>query len=311
MFDAPLALLKVMRIVLMDVPQRILALFASCCLALVVWLHRHYHATSRINGGEAAATILAGHRIDTKVYRVEGWLVDCYYPKKNAILLSASNFDGTNVSALSIAAHEVGHVLQARRRYLPYWLSWLLARPAEIALAACFWLWLIGAAAEDRAFVLAGVACFALYLIYLSLQLVCEIDASRRGVQELIRHRFLQKGESRIARRILRAALGTYLAAFGGTALALTFFLPQISWRDLLGQYQKSPLIAPPDRQSSAAEQVLRAQHAWQPAPVHFDYRGFRKPAAITLTAYEAPLATKARSAAWQVESPASQLPVP
>lgn len=279
MFEAPLALLKVMRIVLMDVPQRMLAFFASCCLALVVWLHRHHHATSRINGGQAAATILASHRIDITVYRVEGWLVDCYYPKKNAILLSASNFEGTNVGALSIAAHEVGHVLQARRWYLPYWLSWLLARPAEIALAACFWLWLIGAAAENQTFVISGVACFAFYLLYLLLQLVCEIDASRRGVRELLRHGFLQRGESRIARRILRAALGTYLAAFGGTALALTFFLPQLNWRDLRGQHQTSPSAAPFDRQSSAVARVLPPKAAWHPVPVHFGYRGFHMPA--------------------------------
>jgi Zn-dependent membrane protease YugP len=139
MVEAPLALLK-LRVVLMDVPQRVLACSASCCLGLIIWAHRHHRASSHISGGQAAAAILASHLTDMKVYRVEGWLVDCYYPKKNAILPSASNFEGTTVGAISIAAHEVGHALQARRWYAPYWLSWLLAKPAEIALAVCFWL---------------------------------------------------------------------------------------------------------------------------------------------------------------------------
>ena len=234
MFEAPLALLKLLCIVLMDVPQRFLAFLASCVLGLIVWMHRHHRAASQISGSQAAATVLAGHHLDTKVYRVEGWLVDGYFPKKNAILLSAGNFDSTTVAALSIASHEVGHVLQARRWYVPYWLSWLLAKPAQWALAVAVWLWLIGAAAEDQEFVLAGVGCFAFYLIYMVLDLLCEIDASRRGVRELLRHGLLHESETRVARRILRAALGTYLAAFAGSGLALTFLLPQVHWHDLV-----------------------------------------------------------------------------
>lgn len=233
MFEAPIALLKLLRIVLMDVPQRFLAFLASCVLGLVVWLHRRHRAASQITGSQAAATILAGHQLDTKVYRVKGWLVDGYYAKKNVILLSASNFDSMTIGALSIASHEVGHVLQARRWYVPYWLSWLLARPAQWALAVSFWLWLIGAAAEDQQFVLAGVGCFTFYIVYMVLELLCEIDASRRGVRELLRYGFLQESESRVARRILRAALGTYLAAFAGAGLALTLLLPQVHWHDL------------------------------------------------------------------------------
>jgi hypothetical protein len=123
---------------------------------------------------------------------------------------------------------------------------------------------------------LAALACFAFYLLYLLLELVCEIDASRRAVRELLRHGFLQESESRVARRILCAALGTYLAAFGGTALALTLFLPQVDWLDLLGGHPQSPLAAPPSRQSLVAEQGLAAKTAWRPVPVRFDYRGLQ-----------------------------------
>lgn len=127
---------------------------------------------------------------------------------------------------------------------------------------------------------LAGLGCCTFYLLYLPLELVCEIDASRRGVRELLRHGFLQKSEFRVTRRILRAALGTYLAAFGGTGLALTFFLPQVNWGDLHGQHPQLPLAAPLDGQSSAAEQAFPSKAVGHPVPVHFRFRGFQRPTA-------------------------------
>lgn len=226
-FVAFWAFFRLLRAALIDAPQWIVGFFACCCLSLAIWLHRRHSASCNLSGGVVAATILARHQIDTRVYRVQGWMADCYYPKKNAILLSPGNFEGTTVSALGIAAHEVGHVLQRKRRYVPYWLTWLIHKPAHVALAACLWLLLIGAAAGVQPFVHAGVGCFAFYLLYLWLELVCEIDASRRGMQELLRHGFLQKSEAHVARRILRAALCTYLAVVLGTALPLMFFVPQ------------------------------------------------------------------------------------
>lgn len=233
-FVAFWGLFRLLRAALVDAPQWIVGFVACCCLSLVVWLHRRHRASCNLSGGVVAATLLARHEIDTKVYRVKGWMADCYYPKKNAILLSPGNFEGTTVSALGIAGHEVGHVLQRKQRYAPYWVAWLIQKPAHVALAGCFWLWLIGAAAEDQPFVMAGLGCFAFYLLYLLLELVCENDASRRGVRELLRHGFLRENESRVARRILRVAFGTYLAAFSVAGLALTIVLPHVHWRDLL-----------------------------------------------------------------------------
>jgi len=216
-----------------DAPQWIVGFLACCGLSLFVWLHRRRRESCRLSGGVAAATLLAHHNIDTKVYLAEGWMADCFYPKKNAIFLSVGNFDGTTVAALSVAAHEVGHVLQRRRWYVPYWLGWLIARPAEIVLAAAFWLWLIGACADDLQFVLTALGCFAFYALYLILQLICEINASRRGIVELLREGMLSESEASIARRVLRAGLGTYLASFAASMTALSFLLRPIDWHAL------------------------------------------------------------------------------
>lgn len=228
-FVAFWAFFRLLRAALIDAPQLVVGFFACCCLSVAVWLHRRHTASCNLSGGVVAATLLARHQIDMKVYPVKGWMADCYVPKKNAILLSLGNFEGTTVSALSAAGHEVGHVLQRKQRYMPYWLAWLIAKPANVALAACFWLWLIGALADDQNFVLAALGCFAFYLLYLLLELACEIDASRRGVRELLHHGFLQEGESRIARRVLWVAFGSYLAAFAIAGIVLAFIFPQVN----------------------------------------------------------------------------------
>jgi Zn-dependent membrane protease YugP len=85
---------------------------------------------------------------------------------------------------------------------------------------------------EEQAFVFASVGCFAIDFIYLALQLLSEIDASRRGVRELLRHGLLQESETHVARRILRTAFGTYLAGVAATVFALTLILPQVGWHD-------------------------------------------------------------------------------
>ena len=262
-FIAFWAFFRLLRAALIDAPQWIVGFFACCCLSLAIWLHRRRRASCNLSGGVVAATILARHQIDTQVYRVQGWMADCYYPKKNAILLSPGNFEGMTVSALGIAAHEVGHVLQRKHGYVPYWLTWLIHKPAHVALAACLWLWLIGAAAAVQPFVHAGVGCFAFYLLYLLLELVCEIDASRRGVWELLRRGFLRDDELRIARRILRLALGTYMAAFAGATVAFLVLLPQLHWRVALPGSGGSAPTAPHRHRTSARERADVAEAGW------------------------------------------------
>jgi len=239
MFELCLDLLRLMRFILLDLPQLVLAFLACCWLALIVWLHRGRQASRHITGGQAAATILAAHNLGTRVFRGDGWLVDSYHPKKDAIVLSAANFDGTDIGALAIAAHETGHALHAHRWFAPYCLLRFLEPIARIALGASFWLWLIGSAAENQDLLRAAAATLGTYLLYLILELICEFDASRRGVRELIRHGFLQPDESRAARRILQSALATYFAAFAGsTAAVMIFLLP------ILGHPIRTPAAA-------------------------------------------------------------------
>jgi hypothetical protein len=223
-------ILGVIRWVLIDLPPRVLAAVALGWLSLTIWLHRRRRPQSEATGAEAACRILARHDLKTRVCAVRGWLVDCYLPQTDTIALSERTYHGTSIGALSVAAHEAGHALQSRRWFLPWTLRQALVPFANLGLALCLWVWLIGSVLEEQSILMAAAACFGLYVAFLLAQLVCEIDASRRGVRELVRCGLLQPVESRIARRILRPAAWTYGATFVGSMLGLAFFLSSLDW---------------------------------------------------------------------------------
>ena len=164
-----------------------LAFIGCLILAVMLWLYRKRISNSNVNGGQAAATILAANGLSVPVYRGEGWLSDCYLVKEDRILLSPGVFDGTSVGALGVAAHEAGHALQAHSGSMPWWLMRLSSPLAAVAFGLSFWIWLIGSTIEDQQWLLVALGCLGVYLLYLIVELVCEVDASRRGLKELCR----------------------------------------------------------------------------------------------------------------------------
>lgn len=222
------------RKVLIDLPPRLLALVALAWLGLVLFLYRRRLAHSNATGAEAATRILTGHGMLTRVVMAPGVLVDCYLPQTNTVSLGERTFHGNSIGALAVAAHEAGHALQHGRWYLPWCVRELLAVPAGIGLISCLWVWFLGMVMEDQRVLWAATGLFGLYMLFLLAGLVCEVDASRRGVRELIVHGLLDNAEAKVARRILRSALATYLAAFVGSTFALWLFASCLDWTPIL-----------------------------------------------------------------------------
>lgn len=215
---------------LFALPPRLLALLASLWLGLILWLNRRRHNRLGIIGAEAAAFILTKHGLKTTLASVPSLLADCYLPRQNTVMLSTRTYHGTSIASLAIAAHEAGHAIQHKRWFLPWCARRLLVLPANLGLSLCLWVWLIGVVIEDQRVLIAAASLFGLYLLFLLFELICEIDATRRGVRELIRHHLLDSAESRIARRVLHSALLTYIAFFGGSLVGLAFFLSGLDW---------------------------------------------------------------------------------
>lgn len=147
---------------------------------------------------------------------------DHYDPNDKAVRLTPDKFDGRSLTAITVAAHEVGHALQDRDAYGPLKLRTHLVKAtrhveklgAGILMVSPF----IGALTRVP---MLGVLMFLGGLLTLGsstvihlVTLPTEFDASfSRALPILEKENVLKESDTAHARRILRAAAYTYVSA--------------------------------------------------------------------------------------------------
>jgi len=143
---------------------------------------------------------------------------DHYDPAAKAVRLSPANYDGRSLTAITVAAHEVGHALQDHYGYAP--LAWrsrlvVLARVAEKAGAALMLLipFLMLVSRKPSSGLLGFAIGAAGFLSAALVPLPVELDASYRRALPLMRASGVTPADMAPARRILTACAFTYVAA--------------------------------------------------------------------------------------------------
>ncbi len=172
-------------------------------------------------GGRLARRLLDAHGLEQVI--VEASVAgDHYDPDAKAIRLTPDKFDGRSLTAVTVAAHEVGHALQDQEGYLPLRLRTRLVRAgrgieklgAGVLLVSPFVGALTRAPGLGVVLFLAGFATLATSILVHLATLPTEFDASfARALPMLDRHRVLKPVDRPHARRLLRAAAMTYVAA--------------------------------------------------------------------------------------------------
>jgi len=169
-------------------------------------------------GGE-----LARHLLDEAGLQsipVEAAASDHYDPKAKAVRLSAGNYDGRSLTAVAVAAHEVGHALQDRDGYAPLGartrVVGVAVRADQIAMLATMGLSLLGSAAiSPRVLLIGAIAIVVSGLIRVAADLVTlpvEFDASFNRALPILSSGYIPAEDQTAARQILRAAAFTYVA---------------------------------------------------------------------------------------------------
>ncbi|MGH8246278.1 MAG: zinc metallopeptidase, partial [Gammaproteobacteria bacterium] len=147
---------------------------------------------------------------------------DHYDPEDRKVRLSPENYGGKSLTAVVVAAHEVGHALQHKLEYPPLYLRWRLAKLIRVSektasillIAFPFMTALTRMPAVGAAMFIAGIAVLLLPVILHLVTLPVEWDASfRRALPVLVAGRYIPESAVPIARRILTAAALTYVAA--------------------------------------------------------------------------------------------------
>ena len=172
-------------------------------------------------GGELARYLL--DRLDLKNVKVEETSAgDHYDPQEKAVRLTLDKLNGRSLTAVTVAAHEVGHALQDKVGFAPLKIrNRLIAmtRPVErlgagILMAAPFIGMLTRAPSLSLLMILGGLmSLLATTLVHL-VTLPTEWDASfNRALPMLEQDGILKPADLPHAKRLLTAAALTYLAA--------------------------------------------------------------------------------------------------
>ena len=179
-----------------------------------------------MTGAEAARRMLDANGLGrVQIEQVKGSLTDHYDPRKRVLRLSQSVYGVNSIAAVSVACHEAGHAVQHAGSYKPLKvrnsivplvnfassLTWPLVILGIILLAN-------GSYMGDLLFNIGVIAMLAVILFH-TVTLPVEFNASSRALKQMDELGIIAEEENTGAKKVLRAAAMTYVAALA-TAIA-------------------------------------------------------------------------------------------
>ncbi|PAE22270.1 Zn-dependent protease [Bacillus sp. 7504-2] len=179
-------------------------------------------SSSHMRGAEVARRILDTNGLyDVTVEETRGHLTDHYDPRSKTVRLSSENYHGHSVAAAAIAAHEVGHAIQAQVDYAPLRIRHSLVPVANLGSNFSWILIIIGMLASLSNLVLLGIIFMAAAVVFQLVTLPVEFNASNRAMDQVVSLGIIRNDEEKETRKVLDAAALTYVAAAAVAVLEL------------------------------------------------------------------------------------------
>lgn len=209
-------------------PCLILSMWASSSVNRTFKRYSTQYSQCKITGAEAAQRVLRSNGVsNVRIERIAGNLTDHFDPKSNVIRLSDNVYDSTSTSAIGVACHEAGHAVQYSQAYAPIKLRAAIIPLTNFGSKLAMPLILAGILLSylgnfSYTLIYLGIACFGLSLVFQLVTLPVEFNASRRAIRALDEYDILTQQELIGAKKTLRAAAMTYVAA---TAVAFAQLL--------------------------------------------------------------------------------------
>ena len=211
------------------IPAIILAIWAQMRVSSTYKKYAQVPSAQGITGEKAARYLLQRNGIsDVAVEAVEGTLSDHYDPRSKTVRLSADNYRGKSLSALAVAAHEVGHAIQDGSGYIPLKIRHTILPATNLGSWAAFPLFFIGLIFSTPMLMDIGIILFAGVVIFHFVTLPVEYNASSRALAQLGDNGMLLQEEITGAKKVLNAAALTYVAA---TAVAMLHLIRMLILR--------------------------------------------------------------------------------
>ena len=190
--------------------------------------------TGNLTGAEVAQKMMDDFNVsDVRIVQGQGFLSDHYNPKTKTVSLSPEVYQGRNVAAAAVAAHECGHVVQHAESYA--WLTFRSKMVPVVQLASKAQGFLVMFAFGGAALGAGGgggllfqivIAAFAITTLFALVTLPVEFDASKRALAWLDNSRVATGVQHDGAKDALWWAAMTYVvAALSSITVLLYLFL--------------------------------------------------------------------------------------
>lgn len=195
-------------------PAVLIALWASANVNATFKKYSQIPSASGFTGADAARRILDANGLThIRIEHVNGKLTDHYDPKAEVIRLSDAVYDNHSAAAIGVAAHEAGHAVQHAEGYFPLVVRNAIIPVCNIGSNLAMPLIILGLILDMFGLCTIGILAFSLSTVFQLVTLPVEFNASNRALAALSDSgRFTQEDLSN-AKKTLRAAALTYVAA--------------------------------------------------------------------------------------------------
>ena len=215
--------------ILVLLPAMIFAMWAQANVSSTFNKYSKVRNHRGITGAEAARRILNANGLHhIRVEHIRGNLNDHFDPKAGVIRLSDAVYDATSAAAIGVAAHEAGHACQHATGYVPIKIRAAIIPITNFGSKLSMPLFIIGLLLGSLGYIdgavadvmmMTGILLFSLMALFQLVTLPTEFNASSRAMHILATEGILYDQELTAAKRTLRAAALTYVAALA-TSLA-------------------------------------------------------------------------------------------
>lgn len=176
-----------------------------------------------LTGAQAAQAVLNHYGItDVSIEHVGGNLTDHFDPKSNVIRLSDEVYSSTSIAAVGVACHEAGHAAQYAQSFLPIKLRNAILPVCNFGSRFGIPIAIIGmffAQPFGDYLITAGLILYSFVAVFQLATLPVELNASTRAIKVIDETSLLYDDEIGGAKKVLKAAALTYVAALA-TSLA-------------------------------------------------------------------------------------------
>lgn len=196
------------------IPAFLIALIAQINVKRTFAKYSGVYSRRGQTGAQIARSILDMNGLrSVGIERISGDLTDNYDPRDRTVHLSDGVFGSSSVASIGVAAHETGHAVQHSMGYGPLKLRNAIIPVTQISSSLSIWFVLLGIVVSWLPLAYFGILLFSFAVLFQLVTLPVEFNASSRALRTLEQSGMLEGDELDGARKVLRAAALTYVAA--------------------------------------------------------------------------------------------------